>query len=162
MSMTSSTSSSHPDDSPRGISFRDLGVAAGGASLGLYLIVSSGSFPAGLGSLPGPGFFPFTLGLLIVLFSGMIAWEARSAAALPRAATEDEKSSWKLPVISTLLLAAWLLVWPFAPFLIRTPFLIAAIMRLSGSSWRAAILAAIAFTALVYAIFQLGLRVDLG
>jgi hypothetical protein len=60
------------------------------------------------------------------------------------------------------LLAAWLLVWPFAPFLIRTPFLVAAIMRLSGSSWRAAIVAAIAFTTLVYAIFQLGLRVDLG
>ena len=160
--MTSSNTSAHPTESQRGISVRDLGVAAGGAALGFYLIVSSGSFPAGLGSLPGPGFFPFTLGLLIVLFSGMIAWEARSAPALPKADTEGDKSSWKLPVISTLLLVAWLLVWPFAPFVIRTPFLIAALMRLSGSSWRAAILAAIAFTALVYAIFQLGLRVDLG
>jgi hypothetical protein len=61
-----------------------------------------------------------------------------------------------------LLVLAWLLSWSFAPFLLRTPLLVLSLMRLSGSTWRSAMLAAVVFTAAIYAIFQLGLRVDLG
>ncbi|MDZ7638828.1 MAG: tripartite tricarboxylate transporter TctB family protein [Bryobacterales bacterium] len=141
-------------------------VAAAGAALGLYLVVTSRSFPAGYGSLPGPGFFPFILGILILVFSAMIAWEARPAAPVPAAAPSPSApfpaASILLPLAALLTIALWLFSWAWMPFLLRTPILVLALMRLSGSTWRAASIAALLFTATVYAIFQLGLRVDLG
>lgn len=136
-------------------------VAVTGTLLGAYLAISSRTFPSGLGSLPGPGFFPLLLGAFILVFSAMIAWESRSAG-LPPAPDTSSQNSWKLPVFAALLVLAWLLSWDFAPFLLRTPLMVVALMRLSGSTWRGAALAAVVFTGALYAIFQLGLRVDLG
>jgi hypothetical protein len=136
-------------------------VALCGIVLGTYLVISSRAFPSGMGSLPGPGFFPLLLGIFFILFSAMIAREAWSVIPQPSVASVPA-SSWKLPVVAALLVLVWLLSWGFAPFLLRTPLLVLALMRLSGSTWRSATLAAVLFTGALYAIFQLGLRVDLG
>lgn len=136
-------------------------LALSGILLGAYLVISSRSFPPGLGSLPGPGFFPLLLGILILLFSAMIAREAWSPAPQSPGKAAVRQAD-KLPALAVLMVIAWLLTWDFAPFLLRTPLLVLGLMRTSGSNWRSAALSAILFTAALYAIFQLGLRVDLG
>ena len=167
----SNTNPSQPPSAPahqRRVVSTSAAVAAGGGILGLYLIISSRSFPAGFNSLPGPGFFPLILGLLIVVFSVMIAFEARApfptATATESDPTVSEKprSPWFRPCLTIALLAFFLFSWELVPFLVRTPILVAGLMRVSGSSWRSALIASILFTAVVYGLFQLGLRVDLG
>jgi hypothetical protein len=129
--------------------------------LGGYLVVSSGTFPSGLGSLPGPGFFPLLLGCLLLFFSAMIAWEARRRESQePKKATSP--GAWKRPALAALLVAGWLFAWGSVPFLVRTSLLVFLLLRLGGGAWKAAALAAILLPAMVFAIFQLGLRVDLG
>lgn len=136
-------------------------VAACGAMLGGYLIVSSGTFPSGIGSLPGPGFFPLLLGCLLLFFSAMIAWEARRGKLRePKKATSP--GAWKRPALAAFLVAGWLFAWGSIPFPIRTSLLVFLLLRLGGAAWKGAALAAILLPAVVFAIFQLGLRVDLG
>ena len=90
-----------------------IAVAACGVILGAYLAISSRILPSGVGSLPGPGFFPLLLGAFILVFSAMIAREAWSVSS-PDSIRPAPASSWKLPVSAALLVLAWLLSWSFA------------------------------------------------
>ena len=47
-------------------------VAAGFLLLGLYLLMSSFALPAGMGGLPGPGFFPQVIGAVITALAALL------------------------------------------------------------------------------------------
>ena len=150
-------------------SVRDWIVAAVAALLGIALILSSRSLPEGIGALPGPGFFPFVLGLLITLFAAMVAMEARKpkpASSIAEASAGDSPSAaaapaWRLPVIAMVLVFAYLALWEVVPFLARTPVVALVLTRISGATWLRAIGVAIVMTAFLYLVFQVGLRVSL-
>ena len=150
-------------------SVRDAIVAAAAALLGIALILSSRSFPEGIGALPGPGFFPFALGLLITLFAIMVAMEARKpkpAETKEATTTSDSdaaagKMAWRLPVAAVVLVFAYLASWDVIPFLIRTPIVALVLTKASGASWLRSVAMAIVLTAFLYFVFQVGLRVSL-
>ncbi|MCW5963173.1 MAG: tripartite tricarboxylate transporter TctB family protein [Bryobacterales bacterium] len=130
-------------------------------ALGVAILVAAWKLPAGIGNLPGPGFFPAVLGSLILGFALLLGLER------PRAENQHHQpaspaQTWLLPASATLLLAIFVFTWELAPFLLRTPLLVLALMRLSGASWRNTKIAMVLFPLALYAIFQLGLRVDLG
>ena len=153
-------------------------VAAVFAVLAVGVIVAARQLPSGIGNLPGPGFFPATLGFLMLVFSGMLAAEGPGAATVtgtPGASTAGSSSasgepgaelvvapSWTLPVVAFALMVGYLASWEYLPFLVRTPLLVVVLMRLAAASWRATAMAAVLFPTVLYAIFALGLRVDLG
>lgn len=130
-------------------------------AFGLVILVAAWKLPAGIGNLPGPGFFPSVLGALMLGFALLLGLER------PRAADKDEQpaplaQSWILPASAAMLLAIYVFTWDLAPFLVRTPLMVLTLMRLSGASWKNTIIALVLFPLALYAIFQLGLRVDLG
>lgn len=140
---------------------RDKVVAALCGVLGLAVVVAAWRLPPGIGNLPGPGFFPAVLGALILGFAALLGYESRH----PKP-DGDERSGaepdWRLPGVAMLLMLAYVGSWELVPFLVRTPVLIAVLMRLSGATWRSVLLAAILFPLSLYGVFTLGLRVDLG
>jgi hypothetical protein len=153
------------------VRWRNLGVSASFAGLALAVLWASRHLPAGIASLPGPGFFPSLLALVILGFAIVHALD-RGSPALPPATGADPAEignpsprhdpAWRMPVVATLALLVYLVSWEWVDFLIRTPLLTLVLMRASGSTWRSAALAAALVPLLLYAMFQLGLRVDLG
>jgi hypothetical protein len=160
---------------------RNSAVAAVFSAVAILIIAAAWQMPPGIGNLPGPGFFPITLGFLMLGFAGMLVLEGRRTAA-PVAEAKDapEKElagietaaesgtgevgpqSWVLPLIAFALMLGYVATWELAPFLVRTPLLVVVMMRLAAASWRATVIAAVLFPLVLYGIFALGLRVDLG
>ncbi len=136
-------------------------MAVAFAILGIGVLWATRQLPPGIGSLPGPGFFPAVLAVLILLFAGVLAFE-RNSQATEEAATTAASWNWRLPVLTAASLLAYVVVWEWIDFLVRTPLLILILMRSSGATWRNTLLAAVLFPASLYVIFQLGLRVELG
>ncbi len=136
-------------------------VAAAFGAVGVVVLVASMQLPSGIGALPGPGFFPFVLAILILCFALFLGWESR-AVPKPDFTPAPLAHSWLLPAVTAAVLVLYVASWEWLPFLVRTPLLILLLMRLSGASWWATGLGSVLLPAVLYAIFQLGLRVDLG
>lgn len=126
-------------------------------ALGVYLLISAWRFPAGMGRLPGPGFFPAVLGAVIVALSVALLAGARRA----------EGPGWKLEnkaalAMTVALLAGFLLLWGVIPFVVRGFLFVALFLRFLGQPWKVALAAGAVLTAAVVLAFQYGLRVTLG
>ncbi len=137
----------------------DLGVGAAFLALGLVLVVTGMGFPPGMAGLPGPGFFPVTIGAVVCLLSGALLWQARRTPAGGTAAAPLHDKG-RLAV-AVALLAGYLLLWGVVPFPLRTFVFLLAFLRLAQERWRSAAAVSAVLTAAVVAAFQFGLRVSL-
>lgn len=134
----------------------DLGIGLAFLLLGAVLWICSGALPPGVGGLPGPGFFPRVIGIVMLALASLLMVRARSRPEPFPGATQSR------PVIATLvLLAAYLALWHQAPFALRTLLFVVVYLRCLGQSWRAAVRVALGLTLFVVAAFQYGLRVGL-
>jgi putative tricarboxylic transport membrane protein len=136
----------------------DFVVGALFLALGVWLAAASAALPAGMGRLPGPGFFPGIVGGAIALLSALlIATALRGRAG---AAFEFENAR-KLAGAAGLLLL-YLLLWDRVPFEIRTAAFLAVLLRVFGERWRSAAAVSLVLTAAVGLAFRYGLRVTFG
>jgi hypothetical protein len=136
----------------------NLLVAAVFGALGIYLAITAWQMPAGMGRLPGPGFFPGIIGAaMLLLCLLLLAGQVRGVAAGPPAAFANAKSL----AVTAALLAAYLLLWGQVPFAVRTVVFVILFLRLLGQRWRSALAVALVLTAGVVLAFQYGLRVNL-
>jgi hypothetical protein len=140
------------------VSRKDLSVGASFLALGIALVASSYALPAGLGPLPGPGFFPRVIGGAMLLLSLGLLWQARRPVAAPSTGAGDRKAV--LFVVGLLVL--YLLLWDTGPFAVRTVLFLLLLLRGLGQSWRTALVLSLSLTAAVILAFQVGLRVPLG
>jgi hypothetical protein len=126
--------------------------------LGVYLLISSFSFPPGMGALPGPGFFPTVIAVVVVALSLALLVGGLRTAVGPEFRLENRRAL----AVTVGLLTGFLLLWGVVPFAVRTLVFLALFLRFLGQTWRAAILVGAVLTAAVLAAFQYGLRVSLG
>lgn len=135
-----------------------LGIAF--AALGSALAVAGWRLPEGLAGVPGPGAFPLVVGLLTTALGAALA-------AFPH---DDRRLYWQHglsdpPVRRTLailvLLGVYVAVWDTIPFIVRTPLLLVAIYRVAGEPWLRSTAVGLAVTVVLWAAFQLLLRVRL-
>ncbi len=132
-------------------------VAAFFLALGAYLVISGGGFPAGVGALPGAGFFPRVIGSLIVLLALAMLFQSRG---------QSEATSFKLSNPRQIagavgMLSVYLALWGTGFFPLRTAVFLALLLKFLGQSWPAAAGVAATLTAVVAAAFQYGLNVSL-
>jgi len=135
----------------------DLVVGALFLALGLYLVVSATALPAGSGGLPGSGFFPRIIGIVMALLS---------AALLVNTLRGSSTIAFDLShgrVIGGVvgLTFVYLLLWGTGLFALRTFVFLVLFLRFLEQSWRASLTVAGALTAAIAAAFQYGLRVSL-
>ena len=125
--------------------------------LGTLLVLSAWQFPAGMGRLPGPGFFPLLIGAAILgLASLLIAISLRSAPTATLVLANRKQLAW-----TTALILVYLMAWGWVPFPVRTAAFVVVLLRLLGHRWRASVTVAAVLTTAVVLAFQYGLRVDL-
>jgi uncharacterized membrane protein len=115
-------------------------------ALGLYLTLSSLRLPS------GPGFFPRTLGVLMVLLAVAALRDRHRAASIENRRT----------IAATLALTVlYLLLWGTGGFALKTGLYLLLLLRLYGQPWRPAVTVSLVLTALVTLGFQFGLRLTL-
>src|SRR5690606_37499017 len=123
------------------------------ALVAIGFIVGARALPAGLGSVPGAGFFPFWIG---------VAMLALSIPLLFRDSGITEKAEgWRLAAAVAGLTLAYLVFWGGGFFALRTFVFLAVLLRLLGESWRTGSTVSATLTAVVVVAFQYGLRVSL-
>ena len=127
-------------------------------ALGVALVSSSYALPAGLGRLPGPGFFPRVIGGAMLLLSLGLLWQVRR----PVAAASTGAGGARTVLIVVGLLFLYLLLWGTGPFAVRTALFLLLLLRGLGQSWRTSLTLSLALTTTVILAFQIGLRVPLG
>jgi hypothetical protein len=125
-------------------------------AFGVFLLASSFALPEGVGRVPGPGFFPKAIGAAMMVLAVI-----EIAGARKRRAEPQEWIGIRMAAGAVALLAVYLVSWNLAPFAVRTPVFLAALLRLAGEGWRASLTVAAVLTALVFAAFRLGLRLPL-
>ncbi len=134
-----------------------MAVAASLLILGAYLVGAAYRFPAGVGGLPGPGFFPGVVGTVMASLAVLLG----AAALRPAEATGGYVTNRRALGLAVALVGAYLALWGLLPFVVRTALFVAVFLRLLGERTRTALVVAAIVTAVVLGAFQYGLRIDL-
>lgn len=134
---------------------RDIIVAVFFLALAAALLLSSYALPAGMGRVPGPGFFPQTIGAVMAVLGALLLVEA-----FRNRSPSTELGDIKLVALAAVLTLAYLLAWGLGPFALRTVVFMTLFLRLVGQSWKSSASVAVALTAFVALTFQTGLRVS--
>jgi hypothetical protein len=132
-------------------------VAVAFAVLAGLLLLGSWLLPPGVGRLPGPGFFPGSIGGVML---------ALSIALLVRPSTAESTGSLlrgdlRLAGIAALITFAYLALWGTGFFFLRTVLFLYLFLRILGEKPRAGVGVALALAAAVILAFQYGLHVAL-
>lgn len=136
----------------------DLAVAAAFFALGLYLALRAACFPAGIGRLPGPGFFPGLIGTAMMLLAIALPFSRRRRAGNGR---YNSGGSYSRVLIALALTALYVALWGRIPFALRTGVFVAVFLRSQAQPWRASLQVAAVLTAAIIAAFEYGLKVHL-
>ena len=139
------------------MSRKELMVGASFLAVGVALVATSYGLPAGMGRLPGPGFFPRVIGGVMTLLSLALLWRARRGEDAENAAPADVRTV--VGVVGLLFL--YLLLWGSGLFAVRTAVFLFLLLRLLGQSWRSGLTVSLSLTAAVVLAFQIGLSVSL-
>lgn len=132
-------------------------VAAAFVVLAALLLFGSSLLPEGMGRLPGPGFFPASIGGVMLALSLALLLrpsDAESAGSLLR-------GDLRQVAIAALITFAYLALWGTGFFFLRTVLYLFLFLRLLGERPRAGIAVALVLTATITLAFQYGLHIAL-
>ncbi len=135
----------------------NLILAALFLAFGVYLVVSAEFLPEGAGRVPGPGFFPQTIGVVILLLGALLLAQALRSSGGVEFLIENH---WAIGGAIGLTFL-FLLLWGTGFFALRTLVFLTLFLRFLGERWRQSLTVAAVLTAAVTAAFQYGLRVSL-
>ncbi len=124
-----------------------------GLVVGLAYAIGTRSYSLGTPDSPGPGLFPFFVGILIVLSSAIhLVGELLQPSAPPIA---PGARFWRVPTIALTILAYTLLLKP-AGFVIAAAVLCAGLLAILGRRrWWMTVALALCFSLAAYYLFQL-------
>ena len=135
----------------------DLILAALFLVFGVYLVASASFLPAGAGRVPGPGFFPQTIGIVILLLGALLLVQTLRGQRAVEFVIENHMAIGGAIGLTFL----FLLLWGTGFFALRTLVFLTLFLRFLGEPWRQSLTVSTVLTAAVVGAFQYGLRVSL-
>jgi hypothetical protein len=132
----------------------------------MFLVVGIGfawgatAYSFGNSARPGPGYFPFGLGILLAVLGCMVLFKALTIE------TEDGEKvghfAWKPLIVILVAVAIFGVILPRLGLLISLPLLVAISSWASDEfSWRATVINAVLLTAMSWVIFVKGLSLTI-
>lgn len=122
------------------------------ALIGLAITLVTLTYPPGAQGVPGPALVPRVLGLVLIAVAVLIL---RSPGTGGPPVVRHRRA---VPVTMALLVA-YALLWHVVPYGVLTAAVLLVFLRLTGVSWRGAVIAAVAMAVTLQALFQRGLGV---
>lgn len=137
----------------------NYGVAIFFIAIACYVLYSAQSFPGEIDKVPGPGYFPTILSVILILLSLLLIATSRKVNNAPLGIFAKKNSIVFIAAGVTLVYLGLIFVFGF---LIATPLYLIAIFRFFRMTrWRSLLLAAGITTAASYAVFTAILEVQL-
>ena len=128
-------------------------------ALSCYVLFSAQSFPGKIDNVPGPGYFPTILSIILILLSLLLIASSGKVDNSPLGIFSRENSI--VFIAGGVTLAYLGLIYIFG-FLIATPLYLIAILRFFRMrNWQSVVLTSVLTTAASYAIFTTVLEVQL-
>ena len=131
-------------------------------AIGLLLTVWSSTYSFGEVNKPGPGFFPFCLGVLLILLATILLAKAHKASSVsPKSASDSVMfGEWKRVVLVVVVLLAASFLFEKLGYLITLFAMVLLSMRGGGGpqSWKKIFLVSVLATVSVYLVFVLLLK----
>ncbi len=128
-------------------------------ALSCYVLFSAQSFPGKIDNVPGPGYFPTILSIILILLSVLLIASSGKVDNAPLGIFSKKNSI--VFIAGGVTLAYLGLIYVFG-FLMATPLYLIAILRFFRMrNWRSVVLTAGITTAASYAIFTTVLEVQL-
>ena len=128
-------------------------------ALSCYVLFSAQSFPGKIDNVPGPGYFPTILSIILILLSVLLIASSGKVENAPLGIFSKKNSI--VFIAGGVTLAYLGLIYVFG-FLMATPLYLIAILRFFRMrNWRSVVLTAGITTAASYAIFTTVLEVQL-
>ncbi len=110
-------------------------------------------------------FLPILVGSIVFVLAAIALARDISAARSPEKTATADKISAKEGAIKYLYVAAWIIGFAIAiylvGFMIAIPFFVGAYMKRHGSGWLTTVITAIIFTGIIHAVFNFALKADL-
>jgi drug/metabolite transporter (DMT)-like permease len=124
--------------------------------VGVAFAIGARTYSMGDSARPGPGYFPFGLGVLLALIGAFVLFEALTIE------TEDGepvgKFAWKPLIVITLSVALYGMVLPKLGLVVAVPLLVLVSSFASDEfSWLAAVINAVVLTVFAWLVFVKGL-----
>lgn len=127
-------------------------AAAALALIGLAVTLATLGYPTGTQGVPGPALVPRLLGIALVVVASLIVRSPGGAG------PPVVRHRLAVPVTMALLVA-YALLWRVVPYGVLTGVMLLVFLRLTGVSWRGAVIAAAVMAGTLQALFQRGLGV---
>lgn len=136
-----------------------FGIAFFFIAVSCYVLFSAQSFPGKIDNVPGPGYFPTILSILLIVLSLLLLATSGNASNAPLGIFSKEN---RLVLVAGGITVVYLGLLVVLGFLVATPLYLIAIFRyFKMTSWRSILLTAGITTAASYAIFTTVLEVQL-
>lgn len=136
-----------------------FGIAFFFIAVSCYVLFSARSFPGKIDNVPGPGYFPTILSILLIFLSLLLLVTSRNVSNTPLGIFSKEN---RLVLVAGAITIVYLGLLVVLGFLVATPLYLIAIFRyFKMTNWRSVLLTAGITTAASYAIFTTVLEVQL-
>lgn len=129
-------------------------------AIGLAFAAGSTAYSFGTSVKPGPGYFPFGLGIILALLGAIVTVGGL------RPGNEDDEPIWHIPWRALICIAGAILLFglmlPWFGFLISFPVMIVVTAYASPEfKWHEAIMNAVVLLAMSWLIFIFGLKLNI-
>ena len=125
--------------------------------VGAGLLASGTRFPAGVGGLPGAGFFPQAIGAMMASLAAILAIRSLGS----QESAEAGGADWRAVLTIAALLFGYLVLWGSGFFLLRTGVFLLLALRFLGQRWLPSLVFSASLVAFVHFAFGVGLNVSL-
>jgi hypothetical protein len=123
------------------------------AVLGAAVVIATRTYPSGSHGVPGPALVPQLLGVSLVLVAVALLRTGEAGATAPFVRHK------RAVPITMALLAAYALLWRAVPHGVLTGLVLLIFLRLAGTRWRSAMIAAAIMATTLQLLFERGLGV---
>ena len=137
---------------------RDFGAGVMYIIIGLFFAIVATNYPMGTAAKMGPGYFPFSLGILMTLLGALVLLQSLNA----KAAIESiPKFNWRIIAQITGAVVLYGLLLPRLGFLIAVVVLVFVAASASREfTWKGTTITAAFLVTFTYSVFVLGLKLQ--
>lgn len=120
----------------------------------IFWIIMSLSLPRGTSGVPGPGYFPILLSIILIVLSSRLIYSGVKSKRIYFNFKEKNKANLITTITTPILIILFLIIWPHVPYLLACFLLLLSLGFLYKINLKTNIISSLVLTALTYFLFN--------